>query len=585
MWADRVRRWAPGVGVARRYPRSWWRHDIGAGVVLTALLVPAGIGYARAAGLPAEAGLYATIGPLLVYAVVGPSRVLVLGPDSALAPIIAVSVLPLALGDEDRAVALAGLLAVMVGVLLVLGGLLRLGAVTVLLSKPIRIGYLNGIALVVLLGQLPALLGSSVDPQASVAGIASLAGSVARGEVVVPALVVGVGSLATILVLRRLVNGAVGVLVAVVGATVAVALLGLDERLPVVGALPSGLPQVGLGDVGWTDVAALAGPALGIALLAFADTAVLSRAFAARRGETVDSDAEMRALGLANVAGGVIGGFPVSASSSRTPVVEQAGARSQLAAVVGALLLLAFILLAPGLTGYLPSAALAAVVMVAASTLADLRATAHLLRVQPLEGALSVAAFLGVVFLGVLEGIVVAIALSLAAFVRHASRPYRTELGLIPGVRGYHDLARHPEAHRIPGLAIVRFDAPLFFANGTLFADHVQAVVTRTGRRVETVILAAEPITDVDSTGLDALVELDDSLAAQGIRLVLAEVKGPVKDRLRRYDVRTADGASRFGPERFAPTVGAAVDAVTGDLRGDLPRPGGAPEGPESPPG
>ena len=570
MWADHVRRWAPGVGVARRYPRSWWRHDIGAGVVLTALLVPAGIGYAQAAGLPAEAGLYATIGPLLAYAVVGPSRVLVLGPDSALAPIIAVAVLPLALGDESRAVALAGLLAVMVGVLLVLGGLARVGAVTVLLSKPIRIGYLNGIALVVVLGQLPALLGASVDPRASLAGLADVVGSVGRGDVVTAALVIGLVSLATILVLRRWVNAAVGVLVAVVGATAAVALLGLAERLPVVGALPAGLPTPGLGPVGWHDVVDLTGPALAIALLAFADTAVLSRAFAARRGETIDGDAEMRALGLANVAGGVIGGFPVSASSSRTPVAEQAGARSQLAAVVGALLLVAFVVLAPGLTGYLPSAALAAVVMVAASTLADVRGTVRLVRVRPVEGALSVATFLGVVVLGVLEGIVVAIALSLAAFVHHASRPYRTELGLIPGVRGYHDLARHPEAHRIPGVVIVRFDAPVFFANGTLFADHVRAVVARAGARVGTVVLAAEPITDVDSTGLDSLVELDDGLRAQGVRLVLAEVKGPVKDRLRHYDVRLPDGTPRFGPDRFAPTVGAAVDAVTGDLRGDL---------------
>ncbi len=581
MWAGRLRRWAPGVEILRGYSRSWWRHDLLAGVVLTALLVPAGIGYAKAAGLPAVTGLYATIGPLLAYAVVGPSRVLVLGPDSALAPIIAVAILPLALGDEDRAVALAGLLSVMVGVLLVVGGLLRLGAVTALLSKPIRIGYLNGIALVVLLGQLPALLGASVDPRASLAELGRLAGAVSRGEVVAPALVIGLVSLATILVLRRLVNGAVGVLVAVVGATVAVAVLRLQDTVPVVGALPQGLPHLGLGDVGWGDVVDLAGPALGIALLAFADTAVMSRAFAARRGLVVDGDAEMRALGVSNIAGGLISGFPVSASSSRTPVAEQAGARTPLAGVVGSILLIAFILLTPGLTGYLPSAGLAAVVLVAASALTDVRGTARLLRAQPVEGLLSVAAFLGVVFLGVLEGIVVAIALSLAAFVRHASRPYRTELGRRPGVRGYHDLARHSEAVRIPGIAIVRFDAPLFFANGTLFADHVRSVVARAGTlpdgspgtKVSTVVLAAEPITDIDSTALDALVELDDALAAQGVRLVLAEVKGPVKDVLSRYDLRTDGGLRRFGPERFAPTVGAAVDALTGTLRGDLEPP------------
>ena len=575
MWAGRLRRWAPGVDLARGYSPSWWRHDIVAGIVLTALLVPAGIGYAKAAGLPAVTGLYATIGPLLAYAVVGPSRVLVLGPDSSLAPIIAVAILPLALGDENRAVALAALLAVMVGGLLVVGGLLRLGAVTALLSKPIRIGYLNGLALVVLTGQLPALLGASVDPRASVAGLGRLAGSVARGEVVVPALAIGAASLVTILVLRRLVNGATGVLVAVVGSTLAVALLHLADVVPVVGALPRGLPRLGIGAVGWDDVTALAGPALGIALLAFADTAVLSRAFAARRGVVVDGDAEMRALGISNIAGGLISGFPVSASSSRTPVAEQAGARTPLAGVVGSILLIGFLAFLPGVTRYLPTAGIAAVVLVAASALADVRGTLRLVRAQPIEGALSVAAFLGVVFLGVLEGIVVAIALSLAAFVRHASRPYRTELGRVPGLRGYHDLARHPEAVRIPGLAIVRFDAPLFFANGALFADHVRAVAARaregaTTTPISTVVLAAEPITDVDSTAFDALVELDDALAAQGIRLVLAEVKGPVKDRLRRYEAHTPAGGRRFGPERFAPTVGAAVDAVAGSLRDDI---------------
>ncbi len=582
MWAGLIRHWAPGVDLARGYSPSWWRHDLVAGVVLTALLVPAGIGYARAAGLPAVTGLYATIGPLLAYAVVGPSRVLVLGPDSSLAPIIAVAILPLALGDDDRAVALAALLAVMVGLLLVAGGMLRLGGVTALLSKPIRIGYLNGLALVVLIGQLPALLGAPVEPRASVGAIGRLARSVATGEVVLPALVVGVSSLLAILVLRRVANGATGVLVAVLGSSIAVGLLRLQDTVPVVGALPRGLPRLGLGAVGWSDVVALAGPALGIALLAFADTAVLSRAFAARRGVVVDGDAEMRALGISNIAGGLISGFPVSASSSRTPVAEQAGARTPLAGVVGSILLIGFLAFLPGVTGYLPTAGIAAVVVVAAASLADLRGTVRLVRAQPLEGALSVAAFLGVVLLGVLEGIVVAIALSLAAFVRHASRPYRTELGRVPGLRGYHDLARHPDAVRIPGLVIVRFDAPLFFANGTLFADHVRAVATRAAAAapIDVVVLAAEPITDIDSTAFDALVELDDALAAQGLLLVLAEMKGPVKDRLRRYDSRTASGVRRFGPERFAPTVGAAVDAVTGSVREDLGR--SAPDGDES---
>lgn len=272
----------------------------------------------------------------------------------------------------------------------------------------------------------------------------------------------------------------------------------------------------------------------------------------------------MTAIGTANLAGGLLGGFPVSASASRTPVAEHAGAHSQLVGVVGAALIVAFMLLAPGLTDYLPSSALAAVVIVAAASLMDLRGFVWLVRTDPLEATLSISAFLGVVFVGVLPGITIAIGLSFVAFVKQAWRPYRAELGRIPGVRGYHDLARHPEAARVPGVVIVRFDAPLFFANGGMFDDFVRSVV-EAAQNVHTVVLAAEPITDIDTTAVDELVELDDFLQSCGITMMIAEMKGPVKDQLRRYHL-----GDRFGPERFMPTVGAAVDAITGELRGDL---------------
>jgi len=568
VWADGLRLRLPGLQVARHYRREWLRHDLVAGVVLTALLVPAGIGYARAAGLPPETGLYATIVPLLVYAVVGPSRVLVLGPDSALAPLIAVAVLPLAGGDPDRAVALAGLLALLVGALLLLGGLARLGAVTALLSRPIRTGYLNGIAAVVLVSQLPALLGVPVESTRSLRDLPVLAEALRAGDAQMSALLFGLVGLAAAVLLRVTVSAVAGVLTVVVGALLLVKVLDLQDALPVVGALPRGLPAPALDGLAASDVLALLGPAMGIALIAFTDTAVLSRALASRRRQHVDGSQEMTAIGAANLAGGLLGGFPVSASSSRTPVAEQAGARTQLVGVIGAALLVAFVLLAPEVTGYLPSSTLAAVVILAAASLVDVTGTVRLLRMNPVEGLLSVAALLGVVLVGVLEGILVAVGLSLAAFVRQAWLPYRAELGLLPGVRGYHDLARHPEGRRVPGVVIVRFDAPLFFANATHFATFVRATVEAAGPDVGTVVLAAEPITDIDTTAVDALAELDDELAARGISLVLAEVKGPVKDRLRRYD--SVSGADRFGPERFAPTVGAAVDQVTGRLRGDL---------------
>lgn len=560
-----IGRWLPGIDAALSYRRAWLWPDVRAGMVVTALLIPAGMGYAVVAGLPPETGLYATIVPLIAYAIFGPSRVLVLGPDSSLAPIIAASILPLALGDTERAVALAGLLALLVGGMLLIGGILRLGFVTDLLSKPIRVGYLNAIALIVIISQIPKLLGFSIDAESLWQEVVASVAGIRLGEVQPLAVAFGVGSLIVILALKWLRSPVPGVLVVVVLAMAATALLGLADDLPVVGALPQGLPAPALGGLEWSDVAALVLPAAGIALVAFADTAVLSRTFASRRGETVDGSQEMAGVGLANIAGGVLGGFPVSASSSRTPVAEQAGARTQLTGVVGAVLIIAFILLVPGLTEFLPSATLAAIVISAAIGLIDVRAVARLVRMDKTDAALSFAAFLGVAVFGVLEGIVITIGLSLLAFVIRSWRPYRAELGRVPALRGYHDLSRNPDGSRIPGIVIVRFDAPLFFANGAAFDDWVRSRVQDAGPGVHTVILAAEPITDIDTTAIDELVELDEYLEAHGIRLMFAEMKDPVKDVLREYGM-----TDRFTPDRFAPTVGAAVDELTGTVRGDL---------------
>ena len=577
-----IARWIPAVAAVRGYRRAWLWPDVRAGIVVTALLIPAGMGYAEVAGLPPVTGLYATIVPLLAYAVFGPSRVLVLGPDSSLAPIIAAAILPLALGDPSRAVALAGLLAIMVGALLIVGGLVRLGFVTDLLSKPIRVGYLNAIAVIVIVSQLPKLLGFSVEAPSLWRGAVATGEGIVGGSVDPMAAAFGIGSLVVIFALKALRFPVPGVLVVVVVSMVLTAILGLSASLPVVGALPQGLPAPALGGLEWADVASLALPAAGIALIAFTDTAVLSRTFAARRGDSVDGSQEMAGLGIANVAGGALGGFPVSGSSSRTPVAEQAGARTQLTGVVGAVLLIVFILALPGLTELLPSATLAAVVMSAAIGLIDARGVVRLVRINIVDAVLSAAAFLGVLVFGVLEGIVITIGLSFIAFVNRSWRPYKAELGRVAGLRGYHDLARNPEGTRVPGVVIVRFDAPLFFANGAIFDDWVRSRVRSAGPDVRTVILAAEPITDIDTTAADELVELDEYLEARGIRLIIAEMKSPVVDTLARYGL-----TGRFTPDRFAPTVGAAVDEVTGTLRGDISgtKWDAAPESPRRAPG
>ncbi len=547
----------PGVATARSYRRGWLRGDVTAGLALSALLVPTGMGYAQAAGLPPYTGLYATVVPMLVYAVVGPSRILVLGPDSALAPLIAAAVIPLAAdGDPQRAVALAGVLALLVGAILLVGGILRFGFLTYLLSTPIRVGFLNAIAIIVIVGQLPLLLGTSADESGVVAEVLDVVDDVFEDGVEPVGLLLGVGTLAVILALQKVVPRIPAVLVAVVAASAAVEVFGLTDRVEMVGALPAGIPAPVLGGIERGDVIELLAPAVAVAVIAFADTAVLSRSFALRRGEDVDGSSEMRALGVVNIAAGATGGFPICGSGSRTPVLVQAGARTQLAGAVGAVTVAIFLLAAPGATAYLPQAALAAVVIVAASALVDVKGLGRLWRVNKIEFCLSFAAFVAVGLAGVLRGVLVAIALSLAVVIVRAWQPHRTELVELEDIAGYHDRERHPEGHRIPGLVLVRFDAPLFFANGVILTKFVRELVREREDRIEWVVLAAEPITDLDISAVEEIERLDDYLAHRGIRLAFAAMKGPVKDKLHRMQ-----SGNRFGAGRFHPTVRTAVVA------------------------
>jgi high affinity sulfate transporter 1 len=552
-------RWLPGLQTLRTYHRSWLPRDVVAGIVLTALLVPAGMGYAEASGLPAIYGLYATMVPLVVYALVGPSRILVLGPDSSLAPLIAAAILPLAAGNEAQAVALAGMLALLSGALCMLAGFARFGFIAELLSKPVRYGYMNGIALTVLLSQLPKLFGFSVDAEGVIAEARAFARGVADGETNTAALLIGVACLLVILGFKRWRPQIPGVLVAVVGATVAVGVFGLAERydLSVVGPLPKGLPSFEIPTVSFDHLQALVAGALGIALVSFADTSVLSRTFAIRGGYRVDPNQELVALGAANVAAGFFQGFSVSSSSSRTPVAEAAGAKTQATGLVGALAIALMLLLFPNLLRDLPDSALAAVVISAAIGLVEAAGVRKLYRVHRMEFALSIACFLGVALLGVIEGIFIAVALSLLNFIRRAWRPHHAVLGRADDVKGYHDVTRYPDAKRVPGLVLFRWDAPLFFANAEEFADEVrQAIASSPTTPVRWVVVAAEPITDLDTTAADVLKELDGELAAQGIDLRFAEMKDPVKDRLKRYAL-----FERFGDDHFYPTIGAAVGA------------------------
>lgn len=553
-------RWVPPT--LRGYRIGWLRNDLVAGAALFAVLVPAGMAYAQAAGLPPVTGLYATVVSLTAYAAVGPSRVLVLGPDSALAPMIVAALAPLAAANEQRTMALAGLLALLIGIVMLVGSALRLGIVTALLSKPIRLGYLNGIALLVAASQFPVLLGISVEGATPWEKLAAALPKMLAGETNTAALLLGLASLALILVPRWLKWKVPGVLIAVVVSCLAVAVLGLRDSLDVTGALPQGLPAPALGGIGWADVLALLPAAAGIALIVFVDTGTLSQSLAAAQNGKVSGNHELAALGAANVASGLLGGFPVSASASRTPVAAESGAKSQLTGLVGAVTVVSFMLVAPGATEFLPAATLGAIVIAAAAGIADPTGVRRLINMSRSESLVMFAAFLGVAILGVLPGIVVAVGLAILDFLRRAWDPYRAELVDVPGVPGYHDVSRHPNGERIPGLLILRFDAPLFFGNGALLGSFVRNALDAAPPGTERVVLASEPVTGIDTTALDELVQLDEWLDRHGVDLVFAEMKGPVKDRLLRYGM-----GARFSPGHFYPTVSSAVRAFQREER------------------
>ena len=489
-------RWLPGWQVLRRYQRSWLRQDVVAGLVLTSMLLPVGLAYAQASGLPGICGLYATIVPLLAYSIFGPSRILVLGPDSSLAPLILAVVLPLSAGDTQRAIALGGVMAIVSGVVCIAAGLARLGFITELLSKPIRYGYMNGIALTVLLSQIPKLFGFSIEAGGPLRQLIAIVQQVRAGHTNLVTLAIGAGALVLILLLKRYPR-VPGTLIAVVAATVLVGTLDLATRagVAILGPLPQGLPSPNLPLISPGDLLQVFTGALAVALVSFADTSVLSRTYAARLHAPVDPNQEMVGLGIANLASGFFQGFPISSSSSRTPVAEAAGSRTQLTGVVGAIAIALLLVLAPSLLQSLPTGALAAVVIAAAIGLIEVADLRRIYRIQRWEFWLSMACFAGVAVLGAIPGIAVAITIAVIEFLWDGWRPHSAVLGQVPGIRGYHDVSRHATGRQIPGLVLLRWDAPLFFANAELFQDRVLAAVASAPTAVHWLVVAAEPVT------------------------------------------------------------------------------------------
>jgi high affinity sulfate transporter 1 len=540
------------------YKISWLRSDLVAGIVLCTLLVPQGMAYAELAGLPPITGLYTSILCLIGYAIFGPSRILVLGPDSSLGPMIAATILPLvgANGSPERAIALASMLALIVGAIMIIAGVARLGFVADLLSKPTQIGYMNGLALTILIGQLPKLFGFSTDANGLINEAIAFVHGLASGEAVGAAVAIGLVSLGLILALERWLPRVPGVLVAVIVAIAAASVFDLATHgVSLVGTLPKGFPPLTVPRVeSVSDLPLLVAGALGISLVALTDTISTASAFAARTGQEVDGNGEMIGIGAANVAASFFQGFAVSTSGSRTAVAQEAGAKTQITGLVGAAAIVLMLVFAPWLLQNLPNPTLAAVVIAASLSLADIPGTVRLWRQRRVEFLLSITAFLGVALLGVLAGIAVAVALSIINVFRRAWYPYQTTLGHVPGLDGQHDRRRYPEAEELPGLVIFRFDAPLFFANARTFRDQIRRLAA-TEPKPRWILIAAEPMTDVDTTAADMLVDLDEELNKDGIFLVFAELKDPVRTKLERYQL-----IGPLNPDHFFPTLDAAID-------------------------
>jgi high affinity sulfate transporter 1 len=532
----------PGITAVRTYERSWLRFDLVAGIVLAAILVPQGMAYADLAGLPPVTGLYTTIACLVGYALMGPSRILVLGPDSAVSPLIFAAIVPLVVvADEpETAIALAGMMAVMVGLILIGLGAGKLGFVADLLSKPVQVGYMNGLAITIVVGQLPKLSGFSTDADGFVDEIDKFVeGFDGRNQT---ALWLGLATLAILLLLPRVTRRVQAVLVAVIGATAVTAIFDLD--VSTVGTLPEGLPRPSLPWTSVSDVVPMLIAAVGITLVSLTDTIATSTAFAARRGEEVNPDQEMIGIGSANIAAGLFQGFAVSTSSSRTAVADQTGSKSQLTGLIGAGMVALLLVFFNGLLKSLPQTALAAVVIAAAFSLVNVSTLRRYLQVRRTSFVLSLVATAGVVFFGVLEGILIAVVLSILLFFRRNWWPHGEVLGQLDDGTDWHSNHNSFATHQLPGIVVYRWEAPLFFANAGMFREQVRALVRE--RKPRWVILQCEAITDIDVTAAGVLEQLDIELNDRGVNIAFVELRSRLKDLVYDYGLFATLDADHF---------------------------------------
>ena len=547
----KLARWVPGLATLKSYKASFLPHDLAAGLTLGAVMVPVGLAYGELAGLPL-AGLYGSMLPLIAYALFGSSRLLIVGPDTAMAAIVAVAVAPLALGDAGRLALLAAGLGIMTGVLCLLAGLLRLGFVANFLSKPVIVGFMHGLAVVVAVAQLPKVLGIKAAGETALEQLLNALPQLGGTNPVT--LAIGGATFAVILLCRRFLPRVPGAVVALVGSGLAVVLLDLESHgVAVIGRIPTGLPGFSLPLLSLDDFDSLLPVALVAALLSFSDTVVTARGFAARIGERIDADQELLAIGVANLASGLSHGLPISASDSRTAVAEAAGSRTQVTSAVAALVVAAVMLWFAGLLYHLPLAALGGILMASAWTLCDIGEFVRLWRFRGISLAAALVTLAGVLALGIMEGILIGVVFSLILLLRALAFPPTAVLGRTPD-GSWHDTAHRTDAVPVPGLLVYRFSAPLFFANCSLFRDRIEALIDTAPQPVRGVVVDGGAIHDVDLMACEMLVELDRELGERGIALAF----GNLRDRVRRDIER---GLS-LAPDADAPSYPSVAEAA-----------------------
>lgn len=553
----------PGLRTPSAHRRDWFRGDLVAGLTVAAYLVPQVMAYAGVAGLPPVTGLWAILPALALYALFGCSRLLSVGPESTTALMTATVVGPLAKGDPGHYVSLAAALAVTVGLLCLVARTVRLGFLADLLSRPVLVGYLAGVALIMAVDQLPRLTGVRTSRTEFFPQIWSFLGDLTRAR---PATVMlSIAVLAFLFVLARFFPALPGPLLAVALATAAVVVLDLDGRngVAVIGPVPSGLPDVALPDLDALPHLML--PAIGVLLVAYTDFILTSRAFADRtdKSTALDANQEFLALGTANLGAGLVNGFPVSSSASRTALAASAGARSQAYSLLAGAVVLAVLLFLSPLLTRMPSAALGALVIYAAGRMVDVPGFCRLASFRRRELFLALGCLVGVLVLDILYGVLVAVGLSVAELLTRVARPHDAIEGLVPGMAGMHDVDDYPQARTIPGLVVYRYDSPLFFANAEDFRRRALAAVTEQTDPVRWFVLNTEANVEVDITALDAVDDLRQDLTDRGIVFALARVKQDLLDQLQAYGL-----ADSVGPDRIFPTLPTAVDAYQAWCRG-----------------